>query len=386
MSDSTPPAPPARSRPLPAGRLGRRLVTLLVALAFTAGVTWMLLQLSGLFKEKVPPPGGVVAAGEPLPDGAELVAVRRITRPRYESAVGTVKPVHEVAVASKILAVIEEVRVTAGQPVRAGDVLAVLDDDALAARLAQAQAAVDAARAAAERAAQDLGRAQRLRAQNVVTQAELDAAVAAAKGTEADLLRANRAVEEARVNLAYAQLASPIDGVVVDKRADAGDTAVPGQVLVTLYDPSQMQMVASVREGLASRLAVGDEVPATLESLGIECHATVSEIVPESQAASRSFLVKVTGPCPPGATSGMFGRIAVPLDDESLLVVPKRAIRRVGQLTLVDLVADGRTVRRAVRLGREIDGSYEVLAGLAEGDRLAVRPSAGGATGGARGS
>jgi hypothetical protein len=82
----------------------------------------------------------------------------------------------------------------------------------------------------------------------------------------------------------------------------------------------------------------------------------------------------------------MFGRIAVPLEDESLLVVPKRAIRRVGQLTLVDLVADGRTVRRAVRLGREIDGSYEVLAGLAEGDRLAVRPSAGGATGGARGS
>ena len=386
MSDSTPSAPPARSRPSPAGRLGRRLVTLLVALAFTAGVTWMLLQLSGLFKEKVPPPGGAVAAGEPLPEGAELVAVRRITRPRYESAVGTVKPVHEVAVASKILAVIEEVRVTAGQPVRAGEVLAVLDDDALAARLAQAQAAVDAARAAAERAAQDLGRAQRLRAQNVVTQAELDAAVAAAKGTEADLLRANRAVEEARVTLAYAQLASPIDGVVVDKRADAGDTAVPGQVLVTLYDPSQMQMVASVREGLASRLAVGDEVPATLESLGIECHATVSEIVPESQAASRSFLVKVTGPCPPGATSGMFGRIAVPLDDESLLVVPKRAIRRVGQLTLVDLVADGRTVRRAVRLGREIDGGYEVLAGLAEGDRLAVRPSAGGATGGARGS
>jgi membrane fusion protein (multidrug efflux system) len=329
----------------------------------------------------VPPPGGAVAAGEPLPEGAELVAVRRIVRPRYESAVGTVKPVHEAAVASKILAVIEEVRVTAGQPVRAGDVLAVLDDDALAARLAQAQAAVDAARAAAERAAQDLGRAQRLRAQNVVTQAELDAAVAAAKGTEADLLRANRAVEEARVNLAYAQLASPIDGVVVDKRADAGDTAVPGQVLVTLYDPSQMQMVASVREGLASRLAVGDEVPATLESLGIECHATVSEIVPESQAASRSFLVKVTGPCPPGATSGMFGRIAVPLDDESLLVVPKRAIRRVGQLTLVDLVADGRTVRRAVRLGREIDGGYEVLAGLAEGDRLAVRPSAGGARG-----
>jgi len=317
--------------------------------------------------------------GRELPADAEVVAVRRISRPRYESAVGTVKPAHEVGVASKILAVIEQVRVTAGQAVRTGQMLVVLDDAALAARMAQAKAAAEAAGAAAERARQDLGRAERLRAQNVVTQAELDAARAAAKSTEADRMRAVQAVEEARVMLSYAQLASPIDGIVVDKRADAGDTAVPGQVLVTLYDPSHMQMVASVREGLATKLTVGQEVPATLENLGLECHATVSEIVPESQAASRSFLVKVTGPCPPGVTSGMFGRIAVPLEDESLLVVPQRAIRRVGQLTMVDLVRDSRTVRRAVRLGREIDGDWEVLAGLADGDRVALRPRHSGA-------
>jgi len=356
MTDASPPAPPHRS---PTAKRGWPFGSVLIALAFTAGVTWMLLQLSGLFKEKVPPAGEApAAAGEPLANDAEVVAVRRITRPRYESAVGTVKPVHEVAVASKILAVIEQVRVTAGQPVRTGEVLVVLDDDALTARVAQAEASAEAARAAAERAAQDLGRAERLRAQNVVTQAELDAAVAAAKGTE-------------------------------DKRADVGDTAVPGQVLVTLYDPARMQMVASVREGLATKLTVGQEVPATLENLGIECHATVSEIVPESQAASRSFLVKVTGPCPPGVTSGMFGRIAVPLEDESLLVVPERAIRRVGQLTMVDLASDGRAVRRAVRLGREIDGEREVLAGLADGDRVVVRPRAGSGsptTGGASGS
>jgi RND family efflux transporter MFP subunit len=353
-------------------RGGGWLVTFLISAIATAGVTWMLLHLSGLFVEKVPPAGEEQAAGQ-LPEGTELVAARRISRPRYESAVGTVKPVHEVSVASKIMAVIEDVRVGAGQTVRAGDVLVVLDDDALVARVAQAEAAAEAARAAAERAAQDLGRAQRLASQNVVTQAELDAAFAAAKSTDAERMRALQAVEEARVMLGYARLTSPISGIVVDKRADAGDTAVPGQVLVTLYDPTQMQMVASVREGLASRLKVGEEVPAMLENLGLECHATVREIVPESQAASRSFLVKVSGPCPPGITSGMFGRIAVPLENESLLVVPERAIRRVGQLTMVDLVTNGRVVRRAVRLGREIGADREILSGLAEGDRVAVR-------------
>ena len=370
--------PPATSSRQPADkppmvRGGGWLLTLLISAVATAGVTWMLLHLSGLFEEKVPPVGDPQVAGERLPEGTELVAARLITRPRYESAVGTVKPVHEVSVASKIMAVIEDVRVGAGQAVRAGDVLVVLDDDALVARVAQAEAAAEAARAAAERAAQDLGRAQRLAAQNVVTQAELDAAFAVAKGTDAERMRALQAVEEAKVMLGYARLTSPISGVVVDKRADAGDTAVPGQVLVTLYDPTQMQMVASVREGLASRLKVGEEVPAMLENLGIECHATVREIVPESQAASRSFLVKVSGPCPPGITSGMFGRIAVPLEEESLLVVPERAIRRVGQLTMVDLVADGRVVRRAVRLGREIGPDREILSGLAAGDRVAIR-------------
>ncbi len=365
--------PPADKPPIVRG--GGWLLTFLISAVATAGVTWMLLHLSGLFEQKVPPVGDEPAAGERLPEGTELVAARLITRPRYESAVGTVKPVHEVSVASKIMAVIEDVRVGAGQAVRAGDVLVVLDDDALVARVAQAEAAADATRAAAERAAHDLGRAQRLAAQNVVTQAELDAAYAAAKGTDAERMRALQAVEEAKVMLGYARLTSPISGVVVDKRADAGDTAVPGQVLVTLYDPTQMQMVASVREGLASRLKVGEEVPAILENLGLECHATVREIVPESQAASRSFLVKVSGPCPPGITSGMFGRIAVPLEAESLLVVPERAIRRVGQLTMVDLVNDGRVVRRAVRLGREIGPDREILSGLSEGDRVSVRPA-----------
>jgi len=263
-------------------------------------------------------------------------------------------------------------RVSAGQPVRAGDVLVVLDDEALVARLRQAESAAGAAQAAAERAQLDLGRAERLRQQNAVTQAQLDEVVAAARVTHADLLRAQQAVEEARVMRSYATLTSPITGIVVDKRAESGDTAAPGQVLITLYDPTQMQMVASVREGLASRLKVGDEVPARLESLGIECQATVREIVPESQAATRTFQVKVTGPCPPGVTSGMFGRISVPLDEESLLVVPERAIRRVGQLAMVDLVADGRIERRAIRLGRAIDGDREVLSGLRAGDRVMI--------------
>ena len=102
----------------------------------------------------------------------------------------------------------------------------------------------------------------------------------------------------------------------------------------------------------------------------------ISEIVPEAEAESRSFAVKVTGPCPPNVYGGMFGRIFIPLEDEEVLLIPKSAVRRVGQLDLVDVAAPKRIIRRWVRLGRDFEGDVEVLAGLSEGERVVVPATA----------
>ena len=143
-----------------------------------------------------------------------------------------------------------------------------------------------------------------------------------------------------------------------------------------MYDPEHMQMVATVRESMAVRLEVGQEVPARLDALGIECHAKITEIVPEAQADSRSFQVKVIGPCPPGVYGGMFGRILIPLDVEEVLVVPAEAVRRVGQLNEVTVVEDGRTRRHAVQLGRLLPEGREVLSGLEAGEKVVLfRPA-----------
>jgi hypothetical protein len=131
-----------------------------------------------------------------------------------------------------------------------------------------------------------------------------------------------------------------------------------------------MQLVVSVRESLARRLAVGDKVRGRLEALGHDCEATVSEIVPEAQAASRSFTVKVTGPCPPGVYSGMFGRIFIPLEDEQVVVVPADAVVRVGQLDMVQVVEDDNVRRRSAQFGRKLAEGYEVLSGLRPGEKV----------------
>ena len=66
----------------------------------------------------------------------------------------------------------------------------------------------------------------------------------------------------------------------------------------------------------------------------------------------------------------MFARIKLPLDDETLIVAPAAAIRRVGQLTMVDVIVEGRVLRRDVQLGRRLEQDVEVLAGLAPGEKL----------------
>ena len=133
-----------------------------------------------------------------------------------------------------------------------------------------------------------------------------------------------------------------------------------------------MQMVATVRESLAMGLEVGQQVAARLDALDLNCHATISEIVPEAQGESRSFQVKVTGPCPPNVYSGMFGRIFIPLGEEEVLVVPPQAVRRVGQLDEVDVVEKGTSTRHVVQLGRTLPEGREVLSGLRQGERVAV--------------
>ncbi len=335
-----------------------------------AGVVLLLMIIAGVFHEKVPTTHTTPA--RPIPQDAIFAEVELITQPRFESAIGAIKPVHEADVASKILARVLELNVTAGKHVTAGDVLVRLSDEEQQSRVRQAEADRDSMQAQLQLAKIEFDRARQLIASRSISQAEFDTARTRVQTTQANLDRATRAMEEAKVFLDFATVVAPFTGIVVDKVVETGDTVSPGQTLLTLYDPTQMQMVASVRESLALKLKVGQQLPARLESLGYECNATVSEVVPRADASSRSFDVKVTGPCPAGIYSGMFARLMLPLEDEQLLLIPKSAIQRVGQLTMVQVSEHGTLARRSVQLGRTFGKRIEVLAGLSVGEQVLI--------------
>lgn len=355
-------------------RRGLRIAwTIIAVVAGLAGLVLIVAWLSGAFMSKTDPGRTDGTPVRELTSG-EIVAVEARTVPLITRAVGTIRAVHETAVGSRLLAHVEEVNVTAGQQVAKGDVLVALDQADIEAQLRQATARLDAAKAREARAKNDFDRLTELRERNAASQQELNDAQRAYEVAVADVEAARQAVEEASAQLEYATVRSPINGVVIDKQVEVGDLAQPGQTLVTLYEPNKLQLVAAVPERLAFDLAVGDDVDVEVEALGMQCTGQISEIVPQASPASRSLDVKVTGPCPPGVMSGMFGRLLIPEGTRTQLLVPRTAVRTVGQLEFVQAVIerDGMQVaeRRFVRTGETVGGKVEILSGLEAGEKV----------------
>ncbi len=171
------------------GRWVPRVATFLV---FAACVTVLILWLAGKLSPKVPE----TAATPPPQPGAEnigpVAAVRLVPLPRIESAVGTIRAVHEISIGSKLLARVMEVHLKAGQKLRSGDVLVRLDDSDLRAKLQQANAAVASAEAVRAQAAADEGRYAQLVRSRTISQQQYDSVVATLRSADANLSSAGR--------------------------------------------------------------------------------------------------------------------------------------------------------------------------------------------------
>lgn len=344
-------------------RLRRPLLVVAGLLVMALLLAWLM----GLFHHRVAP--GAPQRTAAVPVTGERFVVTAVAAPRTETAIGTVRAVAETLVASRILGRVKALAITrAGQPVQQGELLVELEADDLRATAEQARAVLRVAETRRDKAKLDFDRSQELVQQGIAAPDRLDTDRAALAAAEAEVDRARQSIAGTETALGFATIRAPITGIVVDKQVQLGDVVQPGQPICTIYDPTRLQLVAVVREDLAGRLHIGQSVDVTLDALGEQCQGTVSEIVPTAEARSRSFEVKVTGPCHPGVVTGMFGRLLVPLDPAEELRVPRRAVQAIGQLDFVHALVDGRSVRRYVRTGRPRGDDVEVLSGLAAGE------------------
>lgn len=342
-----------------------------LALGGLLGLVLLLLWVAGSLGGGKVPPGAVKAPSAAAPAG-RAVAVERAEVEELLEWPGTVRSRTEARPASKLLARVLEVKVRAGDPVKAGDVLAVLDDRDVRARADQARSALAAAEAQAAQAGAEYARVKGLFEKQAATQRDLEAAEARAKSAEAQTAQARNAVREAEVMLGEAVVRAPFDGVVAEKLVDPGDTASPGRPLFSIHDPANVRLEAQVPESCAAKASVGMDVRTRIDAAGDEVAAKVEEISPVADPQSRTFLIKAALPPGKGLRPGTFGRFLQPCGRRTALLVPAAAVSRSGQLEMVKVLEDGEARVRHVKTGKAHGDRVEILSGLREGEKVLV--------------
>lgn len=335
-----------------------------------AAIVILMLWILGAFRR------GVIQSGkEPIPmesaAGKDTFKVTATTLPATSEAVGTVQAEQIASVSSQVMASILQLRAAAGQKVTKGDVLAVLDDRELRHRLDQSEEAVSGAQATADQALSDYNRDKPLFEQKVITPLDFEHDQTNLKAAQANLRRMEQAKRETAVNLSYAVIRAPFNGVVVDKLAMEGDMAAPGKPLLTLYEQGRLWLEANVPEQLMESVHLHNSMQVRIAAAR-EMIGQVVEIIPSSDPATRTEVVRVHLPETPDLVPGMFGRLIIPVEPETVVLVPAAALIRVGQLTMVDVAREGAVERRTVQLGRRIADQYEVLSGLTSGETVVL--------------
>lgn len=350
------------------GRAALRKVAF--SLLGVAGLVFLLLYLQGaLGGNKVAPGVTPSALKEAAPAGNGVAVIRREMDDVLEWP-GTVRSRIQAQPASKLLARIKEVRVDLGQAVKADEVIAVLDDRDVKARVEQAKSAVTAAQAQAAQTDAEFARTKNLFEKEAATKRDLEAAEARWASARAQVDQARQAVAEAEVLLTETTVRAPFDGVVTEKWVQAGDTAVPGRPLVAIQDPRHLRLEAAVPESCARKAALGMEVRVRIDSVGREMVARLEEVAPVADPESRTFLLKAALPSAEAVRPGMFGRFIQPCGTKSVLLVPASAVTRAGQLEIVRVLEDGGARVRHVRTGKTYGELVEILSGLREGERV----------------
>lgn len=342
----------------------------------------------------------------PHPAPLGTVEIQRTTvADRYEAS-GALYGEQTAQVMSKVTGYVMELRAEAGDRVSASQILGVLDAPELEARVqaaesaleeakqavVQAEAGLEAARAQADVAAATFERFRSLRDRRAVTRQEFDevdarykAVAAARSAAEAGLARATSARSRGEAELAaaralfeYTRVRAPFDGRVLERQIDLGNLAAPGAALFVLEKDGPLRAEVSVEEAMAGRIRKGDRAEVFVAHRDEPLEGAVTEVVPRVDVLSRAFRVKVE--LPSGSHSdlvaGSFVRARFAVGETERLLVPRAAVVRRGQLSMVYVVEENQPAKlRLVTLGDEFGENVEVLSGLGEGDRIVSEPT-----------
>lgn len=313
-----------------------------------------------------------------------VVSVDRQDVPRYTSAIGSVLSLHSVQVRPQVEGVLTKVLVKEGQWVKAGDLLATLDDRAIRANLEQARAQLGQSQAQLQVAGIDLKRYRLLSTDNGVSRQTLDQQQALYHQLQATVKGNQAAIANAQVQLSFTQIRSPVTGRVGIRNVDEGNflrvADAQGLFSVTQIDPiavefSVPQQMLPTLQGLLSA-ATPAVVEAYLDANGqSNLLAEGHLMLIDNQVSATTGTVRVKAEFAnadarlwPGQLVTVKLRTAV---DEKTLVVPPPVVQRGIDGYFVYRL-DGDTVSSVPIQVLYQDSDLNIIAGVKAGDRLVL--------------
>ncbi len=297
--------------------------------------------------------------------GARTVTVQRGTLRATIATSGRLVARRTASVSSPAGGAVKIVAVRAGEAVRRGDVLVVLDDAPARAEIARAERAVETAELRVG--------VVRARAANNET---LLPEVAAAEREAAD---ARAALATANDRLAGTLIVAPFDGVVDTLRVTEGGAYAPGSEALTLAAAGELVISADLDEVDRPLVSVGQEVAVTVTAFaGTPLTGRISFLSDTAQSRGGTTIypmtVEIADARGLALTPGMTVELRiVTTAREGVLLLPSEAIRRANERRYVTVRRGGRETEVEVRLGLRSGDEVEIVDGLSEGDELVLR-------------
>lgn len=306
------------------------------------------------------PPQGAAAGRNAGPAAVTTAVVRSERLSQKLEALGNARANESVDISSKTSNVVTAVRFRDGERVRVGQMLVQLDD-------AQTRADVAAAQAAVTESESQYNRSRELLNTQALSKSSFDQLEATLKSNRAKLQAAQARLEDTVIR-------APFSGRVGLRRVSVGTLISPGDVITTLDDTSVIKLDFAVPETFVSTLREGLSVRATAPAYaGRSFAGKVASIDSRVDVNTRSVIVRALLANEDGALKpGMFLNVALAKDERETLIIPEEALTPEAEKQFVFVVADGKAIRREVRIGGRSPGSVEVLAGLNAGDRVVV--------------
>ncbi|RZI84505.1 MAG: efflux RND transporter periplasmic adaptor subunit [Rubrivivax sp.] len=298
---------------------------------------------------------------------------------------GTIKAANSAIVKAKVAAELTKLSVREGDAVKQGQVIGQLDPQEFQTRLRQAQEQVATAKAQYQITQQTLDNNRALVQQGFISKNALDTSVSNATAAKSTLQAAEASADLAKKALRDTQLIAPIDGLVSQRFAQAGErVSVDGRV-VEIVDLSSLELEASLSPDDVAQVRIGSTAQLRVDGLSAPVSARIARINPSAVAGTRGIPVYLSLKRHPALRQGLFAQGVIELAQQRALAVPASAVRSEGAKSYVLLVQGERVVRRPVSLGErsQVAGAafdapamVAVTAGLQEGDRV-LRESVG---------